>query len=92
MSSIGPEREIPWSALVEGDQLKSIKNGKFYEVERVHQERHPARAGQYRIKLAGIDKVVFRPTEAEPAAIVQRGETGKAVDVWIEVLSSGGAK
>jgi hypothetical protein len=84
------EREISWSSLVEGDRLKSIKTGKFYEVERVYQERHPGRAGQYRIKLAGIDKVVFRPTEAEPTAIVQRGATGNAVDVWIEVLSSGG--
>ena len=81
------ERRIPWWELVEGDQLKSVKTGKFYEVESVLAlNTNPT---SYRIRLAGIKNPISRPTDAEPEAIVKRGPTGQAVDVWIEVLSSG---
>jgi hypothetical protein len=43
----------------------------------------------YHIKLAGIVRPIVRPTPAEPQAVVRRGATGRAVDVWVEVLSSG---
>jgi hypothetical protein len=79
------EREIPWSALVEGDRLKSQKTGKFYEVEQVRKM-----ADGYHIKVAGIAKEIVRHGgPGDTTCIVQRGPTGEAVDVWFEVLSSG---
>lgn len=78
------EQTIAWSLLAEGDQLKSLKNGKFYEVERAMKM-----ADGVHIRLAGIAREIVRPTPAEPRATVRRGPTGKAVDVWVEVLSSG---
>lgn len=79
------ETKLPWSSLVEGDQVKSVKNGKFYTVESTMKMMDG-----YHLKLAGIAKPIVRPTPAEPAAIVRRGATGRAVDVWVDVLSSGG--
>jgi hypothetical protein len=78
------EASLPWSSLVEGDQVKSVRNGKFYEVESTAKMMDG-----YHIKLTGIVKPIVRPTLAEPQAVVRRGATGRAVDVWIEVLSSG---
>lgn len=77
------EIRLPWSSLVEGDQIKSVRNGKFYEVKSTIKMRDG-----YHIKLAGIAKPIVRPTPAHPQAIVHRGETGRAVDVWADVLSS----
>jgi hypothetical protein len=81
------EQTIDWSLLTEGDQVKSVKNGRFYEVERTARM-----ADGIHIRLAGVAREIVRPTPAEPRATVRRGPTGKAVDVWVEVLSSGGMK
>jgi hypothetical protein len=78
------EIKLPWSSLVEGDQVKSVRNGKFYEVESTAKMMDG-----YHIKLTGIAKPIMRPTPAEPKAVVRRGATGRAVDVWVDVLSSG---
>jgi len=77
--------EIEWHELAEGDQLKSVKNGRFYEVTGV-----VALKDGHHITLSGIPKPIVRPTPAEPRAIVKRGATGRAVDLFI--LSSGGNK
>jgi hypothetical protein len=83
-----PEAEqIEWSALAEGDRLKSVANGKFYEVLKTVRMSDGV---HITLDLGGKPKTVIRPTPIEPKATVQRGPTGKAVDVWIEVLSSGG--
>lgn len=79
------EIELAWSLLAEGDQLKSVKNGKFYEVEQVRKM-----SDGVHIKLAGIAREIVRQDHPNDAkAIVRRGPTGNAVDVWVEVLSSG---
>lgn len=84
--SNGTEQEIEWVHLVEGDQLKSVNNGKFYLVRRVQ----AIVGGKVRIELdiPGV-KPIERPTVKEPRAIVKRGQTGRAVDVFVSVFSSG---
>jgi hypothetical protein len=77
--------EIEWHELAEGDQLKSVKNGRFYEVTGVI-----ALKDGHHITLAGVPKPIVRPAPAEPRAFVKRGATGRAVDLFI--LSSGGTK
>lgn len=83
--------ETPWSQVVEGDLLRSPKNGKFYEVESVRPEAHYFASFKVtRIKLAGIGDAIFRPRDGELTAFVKRGATGNAVDTFIDVFSSGG--
>lgn len=77
--------EILWNQLAEGDQLKSVRNGRFYAVERT-----AAMKDGIHVKLAGIAREIVRPTPAEPRATVRRGATGQAVDMFVTVLSSGG--
>lgn len=82
-------QEVGWHEVCEGDRLKSMKTGLFYEVEYVI----TLRDGKSRqIKLADIEKRITRPTEAEPTAFVKRGAAGKAVDIFVDVFSSGEAK
>ena len=65
--------EIEWAHLAEGDQLKSVKNGKFYLVRRVQ----TIAGGKVKIELDigsfhGSSKSIERPTVAEPKAWVIR--------------------
>lgn len=78
---------IRWDLVAEGDQLKSIKNGKFYPVTRTV----ALKGGQVAvtIMLGEVPRTITRPTPAEPMAIVRRGPTGAAVDVFVSVMSSG---
>lgn len=79
--------EIGWHELAEGDLLKSVKNGKFYEVMSVLKMRGKLRRVTI---LAGDTPVtVERPTAAEPTAWVKRGSTGRVVDVFTNILFSG---
>jgi len=83
-------REIGWHEVVEGDRIKSVKTGKFYEVDDTFKF-----GKEFKISVrTGPDNAVTitRPTEAEPTAFVKRGQTGKAVDVFVEVFSSGETK
>ena len=78
-------REVEWREVVAGDQLRSVKTGKFFEVLGTTKV-----SGGYaiRVQLATGPKTITRPTAAEPTATVIRGETGKVVDVFVEVFSS----
>jgi hypothetical protein len=78
-------REVEWREVVAGDRVKSVKNGQFYEVLGTTKVQ-----GGYaiRIQLSTGPRTITRPSPAEPKAVVQRGETGKAVDVIVEVFSS----
>lgn len=78
-------RDVEWREVVAGDQVKSVKNGKFYQVLGTTKV-----SGGYaiRIQLEDGPRTVTRPTPKEPRATVIRGGTGKAVDVFVEVFSS----
>lgn len=79
------EKQVGWHEVVEGDQVKSVRNGRFYPVVAT------AKVGgsiHVTLDLDGKHKTVIRPTPAEPKATVRRGATGQAVDVFIEVFSS----
>lgn len=78
------ECEIEWRDVVAGDELKSVKTGRFYPVTRTQ----ALVGGKTSIVVAG--KPIVRPTESEPRAVVKRGPDGQAVDVFIQVFSSGG--
>ena len=81
-------REIGWHEVAEGDALKSVKNGKFYPVLSTLKVR-----GGYRITIAlgpGRHTAITRPTPEEPSAFVKRGQAGAAVDIFVDVFSSGG--
>lgn len=80
-------REVGWHEVTEGDLLKSVKNGKFYEVEYVLTLRDKKTR---QIKLKGIEKRITRPNPEEPSAFVKRGQAGAAVDMFVNVFSSGG--
>lgn len=75
---------IPWRQVVAGDELKSVKTGRFYPVT----ETLALARGQVRLTVAG--KQITRPTKEEPEATVRRGPDGQAVDVFVSVFSSGG--
>jgi len=81
------EQSISWRELAEGDHLKSAKTGVFWEVISVHAMRDGYKIG---IRLGGKRALITRPTLAEPEAIVRRGQTGRAVDMFVNVFSSGG--
>jgi hypothetical protein len=79
--------EIPWREVAAGDQLRA-RSGKFYPVSAVL-----AIAGakaRVTVQLPDGPKQLMRPTEVEPRAVVKRGQDGKAVDMFVNVFSSGG--
>ena len=82
--------EVGWHEVAEGDQLKSVRNGKFYPVLRVQS----VPGGGRRITIRAGEKPISvdRPSPAEPSAFVKRGAVGAAVDVFVNVFTSGGAK
>jgi hypothetical protein len=81
------EQSIGWHELAEGDQLKSAKTGIFWEVISVHAMKDGYKIG---IRLGGKRALITRPSPAEPEAIVRRSRTGRAVDMFVNVFSSGG--
>lgn len=78
--------ELHWREVVEGDQVKSMKNGKFYLVVKTL----AVQGGKVEVTIqAGAKQVkVVRPSAEEPKAVVIRGDTGAAVDVFLSVFSS----
>lgn len=80
-------RERDWHEVTEGDELLG-NNGKFYPVTRTLKVQR----GKYEIvvKLPSGEKVLTRPTPEAPSATVRRGAAGQAVDLFVNVFSSGG--
>lgn len=83
-------REIGWHEVAEGDLLKSVKTGKFYPVLGVLKVRQGYLITIQVTPGAGGTKQVTRPTEEERTAFVKRGQAGEAVDMFVNVFSSGG--
>lgn len=75
--------ELAWHLVVESDQIKNVKNGKFYLVTKVRSREDK------RLITLETGQTIERPTEKEPTAHVIRGDTGKAVDMFINVFTSG---
>lgn len=76
---------VPWRQVVAGDELKSVKTGRFYPVTATQ----ALTRGQVRLTIDGKQEIT-RPTKEEPEATVRRGPDGQAVDVFVNVFSSGG--
>lgn len=84
------EREIAWSLVAEGDELRSPVNGQFYKITRT-QKMLDGKV-QITVSLGTAPKTITRPTEKEPTATIRRGLTGQAIDTFVCVLSSGGSE
>lgn len=82
-------QEIAWHEVASGDQLKSLKNGRFYPVSGVIVLKDGRR--QITIGMPTGQKAIVRPTPEEPSAFVKRGRDGVAVDMFVNVFTSGGA-
>jgi hypothetical protein len=77
------ERPLPWSLVVESDEILSTKTQKWYRVR----STVALPAGKVRVKFEGVGKPFEVPAGDE--VMVRRGPTGDAVDVIISVLRSG---
>jgi hypothetical protein len=78
-------REIDWSLVAVGDEVQG-KSGTFYPVLRA------VKVGDkyvIQIRMLNGDYTITRPSESQPMATVRRGQDGRAVDVFVDVLSSG---
>jgi hypothetical protein len=74
---------VKWGMVVEGDEIKSVKTGRWYAVQSTSTNRTEAR-----IRLAGVAKMLTRPVSGEvPADIHRRGPTGAAVDLFVVAFS-----
>lgn len=72
-----------WGQVVESDELKSLKTGKWYEVLSTSTTE-----GTARIRLKGVAKLLIKPIADEvPAGTHRRGQTGKAVDLFVVAFS-----
>lgn len=72
-----------YGQVVEGDEIKSVKTGKWYEVTSTSTTETTAR-----IRLKGVGPVLIKPIADElPAGTHRRGETGKAVDLFVVAFS-----
>ncbi len=72
-----------YGLIAEGDELKSTKTGKWYEVLSTSTAATTAR-----IRLKGIAKLLIKPIADEvPAGTHRRGRTGKAVDLFVVAFS-----
>lgn len=76
---------LPWHLVAEGDELRG-NNGKFYPVTRVLKVRT---GYEITVRLGEREQTLTRPTEKHPTATVRRGPTGRAVDMFVHVFSSG---
>jgi hypothetical protein len=81
-------KEIPWHEVTEGDELQGSDGTTFRPVLRALK----VRGGKYEItvQLNTGPKTLVRPTKEAPSATVRRGAAGQAVDVFVNVFSSGG--
>lgn len=77
------EKEIPWSMVVESDKVYSSKTKKWYEV--IYSANRPN--GTTAVRFKGVGNLQC-PKSADLVK-VQRGQTGVAVDMFIEIICSG---
>jgi hypothetical protein len=82
-------QEIGWHLVAEGDEIRSANNGRFYLVVGVVALAGEPAAWRIKIQTGTTQSVITRPSEKEPMAHVRRGQVGRAVDVFVSVLSSG---
>lgn len=73
----------PWSEIVTEDEIYSTKTGKWYRVLATVQMTN----GTVAVQLEGVSKPFTNPATAE--VLCRRGESGQAVDVFIDVFRSG---
>jgi hypothetical protein len=74
---------VIWGQVVEGDEIKSVKTGRWYAVSSTS-----TTATEARIRLVGVAKLLTRPVGDEvPADIHRRGPTGAAVDLFVVAFS-----
>lgn len=72
-----------YGQVVEGDELKHLKTGKWYEVTSTSTTETTAR-----IRLKGIGPLFIKPIAEEvPPGRHRRGQTGKAVDLFVVAFS-----
>lgn len=72
-----------YGQVVESDELKSLKTGKWYEVTSTSTTETTAR-----IRLKGVAKLLIKPIADEvPAGTHRRGQTGRAVDLFAVAFS-----
>lgn len=72
-----------WGQVVEGDEILSVKTGRWYTVSSTSTS-----AAGARIRLTGVAKMLTRPVAEEvPAGTHRRGATGAAVDLFIVAFS-----
>jgi hypothetical protein len=77
------EKPLPWSLVVESDEVFSAKTQRWYRVR----STVALPTGKVRVKFEGVGKPFEVP--AGDQVTVRRGPTGDAVDVLISVLRSG---
>lgn len=77
------EKELPWSQVVESDQVYSAATQKWYEIESTKFFNH-----KIKVKAKGVPKA-WENLDPTKMVKVRRGETGKVVDIFIEIMSSG---
>lgn len=83
--------EVPWAQVAEGDQVQG-KSGALYPVVATKREwklGKPTGKFVITIDMAQGRREIVRPSEAQPEAIVKRGDAGAVVDVFVNVFSSG---
>ena len=76
------DQEIAWGLVVESDQVYSARTDRWYEITQVVTD-----GSDVKVRMAGISKQIIKSKEEKVR--VRRGPTGKAVDVFIEVMYSG---
>lgn len=74
------EKEIPWGLVVESDKIYSPKTKRWHEVAECGTHE-----GVTRLRIAGMAKYITR--DPQEMTRVQRGATGKAVDIIAVVFS-----
>lgn len=84
--------EIPWAQVTEGDRVQG-KSGALYPVVATKREWKMGKpTGKFVITIEMLipgRREIVRPSEAQPEAVVKRGNAGAAVDVFVHVFESG---
>lgn len=83
--------EIPWAQVAEGDQVQG-RSGALYPVVATKREWKMGKpTGKFviTIDMAQGRREIIRPSEAQPEAVVKRGDAGAVVDMFVNVFSSG---
>lgn len=72
-----------YGQVVEGDEIKSVRTGKWYEVTSTSTTDKLAS-----IRMKDVGPLLIKPAAAElPPGTHRRGRTGKAVDLFVVAFS-----